>query len=97
MLAPVLRYMIANQVPSFDPEIVKKSQAKIVDIFNSTLNWNKKSAADCVEAFVRMLGLPGSLREVGVTKNEDVQAIAEKTMTDVWGGGKRQMDDSVLV
>jgi len=88
MLAPVLRWQAANlSNPHY-----KDTQAKILDIFNETLSWQETSAADAVERFVKSLGLPTTLRDVGVVSDEEVRRIADKTMTDVWGGGKRQME-----
>ncbi|GJN75612.1 hypothetical protein PLICBS_009717 [Purpureocillium lilacinum] len=88
MLAPVLRWQAANlSNPHY-----KATQAKILGIFNETLSWQETSAADAVERFVKSLGLPTTLRDVGVVSDEEVRRIADKTMTDVWGGGKRQME-----
>ncbi|UNI18576.1 hypothetical protein JDV02_004834 [Purpureocillium takamizusanense] len=93
MLAPVLRWQAANlSNPHY-----KTAQAKTLAIFNETLGWREASAADAVERFVRSLGLPTTLRDVGVVSDEEVRRIADKTMTDVWGGGKRQMEfDDVM-
>ncbi|KAJ6438233.1 cytochrome P450 [Purpureocillium lavendulum] len=93
MLAPVLRWQAAHLSDPY----YKETQAKILRIFNDTLGWQEASAADAVEKFVKSLGLPTTLREVGVTSDEQVRKIADKTMTDVWGGGKRQMEfDDVM-
>ncbi|KIV84132.1 hypothetical protein PV11_06105 [Exophiala sideris] len=93
MLAPVLRWQAAHlSHPHY-----KKAQARILDIFNETLGWQETSAADAIERFVMTLGLPTTLQEVNVTSDEQVREIAEKTMTDVWGGGNRQMEfDDVM-
>ena len=93
MLAPVLRWQAAHlSQPHY-----KTAQARILDIFNETLGWQESSAADAIERFVMTLGLPTTLQEVNVISDEQVKEIAEKTMTDVWGGGKRQMEfDDVM-
>ncbi|KAK4937667.1 hypothetical protein LTR10_021740 [Elasticomyces elasticus] len=93
MLAPVLRWQAAHlSQPHY-----KKAQAGILDIFNETLGWQETSAADAIERFVMALDLPTTLQEVNVTSDEQVREIAEKTMTDVWGGGNRQMEfDDVM-
>ncbi|GAD96376.1 hypothetical protein ANI_1_1286084 [Paecilomyces variotii No. 5] len=65
----------------------------VVDVFNEELGWQEKEAGDAVERFYRSLGLPTRLSDVGVTDDEAVWKIAEKTMTDIWGGGPRQIDD----
>ena len=56
------------------------------------MGWREASAADAVERFVKSLGLPTTLREVGVVRDEQVQKVAELAMTDIWGGEKRQME-----
>lgn len=92
MLAPVLRWQATLPNPHYE-----KAQSRILDIFNQTLGWNENSAAGAVEKFVVSLGLPSKLSEVGVVSDEQIQTIADKTMTDVWGGGKRQMEmDDVM-
>ncbi|KAF2111406.1 alcohol dehydrogenase [Lophiotrema nucula] len=85
MLGPVLRYTMAKLEPQTEP------QNKVLQIFNNTLGWDEKSAADAVERFVRFLELPNTLVKVGVTRQDDLDTIAEKTMTDVWGGGEKQI------
>ena len=88
MLSPVLRFT-RNRSP--------QAQQRIVNIFNETLGWNENEAADAVMKFVQLMGLPTRLSDVGVTSDEQVKTIAEKTMTDIWGGGKPQLNyDEVL-
>jgi alcohol dehydrogenase class IV len=70
----VLRY-----TKSRNPE----AQAKIVKIFNETLGWEETEAGDCVVRLVKVTGLPSTLREVGVTSDEQIEQIIDKTMTDV--------------
>lgn len=65
----------------------------VVDVFNEELGWQEKEPGDAVERFYKFLGLPTRLSDVGVTDDEAVWKIAVKTMTDVWGGGPRQIDD----
>lgn len=88
MLAPVLRWQESHLA---DPHY-KNSQRHILDIFNTTLGWHEQSASDAIQKFVESLGLPSKLSEVNVTSDEQIKTIADKTMTDVWGGGKRQME-----
>lgn len=73
-LAPVLRY-----TQDRNPE----AQNRVLRIFNQELGWKEKSAADAVERIVKQLGLPTRLSEVGVTREEQIESIAEKTLTDV--------------
>ncbi|KAH7224343.1 uncharacterized protein BKA55DRAFT_599303 [Fusarium redolens] len=87
MLPPVLRYTKAR-----NPE----AQAKIVKIFNETLGWEETEAGDCVARLVKVTGLPSTLREVGVTSDEQIEQIIDKTMTDVmFSFGKVLMRDEV--
>lgn len=64
----------------------------MLNVFNEVLKWNEKCAADAVAKFVRYLELPDSLNAVGIRDEDTFQKIAELTMTDVWGGGTRQID-----
>ncbi|KAL1654113.1 hypothetical protein SLS61_003115 [Didymella pomorum] len=79
MLAPVLRYTAECN------DKQKEVQAKVLKIWNKYLKTDEKSLADAVESFVKMLDLPHTLREVGVTKDEDFEKVAESTLTDVFG------------
>jgi alcohol dehydrogenase class IV len=72
-LAPVLRYTHDR-----NPD----AQKQVLNIFNEVMTWNEDSAGDAVERFVNLVGLPTRLTEVGVTKEEDIESIAEKTLTD---------------
>ncbi|RDW62239.1 hypothetical protein BP6252_11672 [Coleophoma cylindrospora] len=74
LLPPVLRY-----TKHHNPE----AQAKIVAVFNESLGWQETEAASCVARLVKILGLPSSLKEVGVTSNEQIEKIVDKTMTDI--------------
>jgi alcohol dehydrogenase class IV len=42
------------------------------------------TAADCLDAFIRSLGMPRTLKEVGVEADQ-FQKVAEYTMLDIWG------------
>ncbi|KLP10254.1 aldehyde-alcohol dehydrogenase [Fusarium fujikuroi] len=74
MLPPVLRYTKARN---------PGAQARIVEIFNEALGWEETDASDCVARLVEVTGLPSTLRDVGVTNNEQIEQIIDKTMTDV--------------
>ena len=80
MLAPVLKY-----TESWTPE----AQKILLGIFNEELGWNEKSLEEAMTKFVKMLGLPTTLTEVGVTDEKTIEKVAEYTLTDVWGKGKR--------
>lgn len=89
-LPPTLRY--EKEHP--ENKYFRREGHKIVlDVFNEELGWHEKEAGDAVERFYRSLGLPTRLSAVGVTDDAAIRKIAEKTMTDVWGGGPRQIDD----
>ncbi|KIW13362.1 hypothetical protein PV08_08550 [Exophiala spinifera] len=88
MLAPVLRW----QATHLSLLHYRNAQARILGIFNEALDWQESSTANAIERFVMTLGLPTTLQEVNVISDEQVEEIAEKTMSDVWGGGKRQME-----
>ncbi|OCL02301.1 maleylacetate reductase [Glonium stellatum] len=83
MLAPVLRYTKSTNA---------EAQARVLKVFNETLGWEEKEAADAISHFVKLLGLPTTLAEVGVTEESQIEKVAEKTMTDAWGGSKRQLE-----
>jgi alcohol dehydrogenase class IV len=82
MLSPVLRFTQHRNAPA---------QAKVVKIFNEVLGWDEAEAGEAVHKFVKLLGLPTKLSEVGVVDDDQIKAIADKTMTDIWGGGKPQL------
>ncbi|KAK5122285.1 hypothetical protein LTR85_004196 [Meristemomyces frigidus] len=88
LLAPVLKYQKHDRADA---------QAKVLKVFNETLGWQETDAADAMTKFVKELGLPTTLSEVGVTDNTIVDKIAEKTLTDVWGGGKPQITEKAEV
>lgn len=76
-LAPVLRHAYERS------DKQKVVQAKVLEIWNKILKANEQSLADAVENFVEMLGLPHTLKEVGLIKDEDIEKVAERTMKDV--------------
>lgn len=55
-------------------------QRRIRDCLGST----HATAADCLDAFIRGLGMPRTLKEVGVEADQ-FQKVAEYTMLDIWG------------
>jgi alcohol dehydrogenase class IV len=91
VLAPTLRYTYSRS------ERQKEVQPKVLEIWNKTLKWEEKSLADAVEKFVKYLDLPSTLKEVGVEKQEDIDKVADSTLTDVFGameglvGGKEDV------
>lgn len=88
-LAPVLRYEDQHPASAFwDVD----AQRRIVEIFNEVLGWRETEAGAAVERFVREMGMQTRLSEVGVTDDGVVSRIAEATMTDVWGGGRPQLE-----
>jgi alcohol dehydrogenase class IV len=87
MLAPVLRYFVERQ---------KEAQENVLKVWNKVLGWEERSLADAVSRFVKMLELPGTLVEVGVVEREDVERVAEHTLTDIMGVGEGVSKDVVL-
>ncbi|KAJ4323703.1 hypothetical protein N0V94_001762 [Neodidymelliopsis sp. IMI 364377] len=77
MLAPVLRYTHERS------ERQREVQKNVLEIWNRILKTEEKSLADAVENFVKLLELPHTLKEAGVVKNEDIEKVAENTLTDV--------------
>ncbi|KAK5116797.1 hypothetical protein LTR62_007471 [Meristemomyces frigidus] len=87
LLAPVLKYQAR------DPSR-REAQATVLKVFNETLGWRETEAADAVTKFVKLLGLRTRLEEVGVTDEGELERIAAKTLTDVWGGGVAQITEA---
>jgi alcohol dehydrogenase class IV len=90
MLAPVLRYTASKS------DKQKQVQERVFGIWNKVLKSGEQSLADAVENFVKNLGLPSTLKEVGVVKQEDIVKVAESTITNVFGategmGGKEDV------
>ncbi|USP81971.1 uncharacterized protein yc1106_09245 [Curvularia clavata] len=93
MLAPVLRYTASKS------DKQKQVQQRILKIWNRALSTEETYLPDAVSNFVKYLGLPTTLKEAGVEKQEDIDKVAESTMTDVFGamegmGGK---DDVIAI
>lgn len=87
MLAPVLRHAASKS------DKQKQVQQRVLKVWNKALGCEEQSLADAVSNFVRQLELPHTLSEVGVEKQEDIDKVAERTLTDVFGamegmGGK---------
>lgn len=95
LLAPTLRFTAVSKAKVFARS--KSGQDKVLGVFNDKLEWDEKSAADAVERFMRELGLPTRLSQVGVTSDEVVDKVAERTLTDIWGGGDPQITDKADV
>ncbi|OAL46504.1 Dehydroquinate synthase-like protein [Pyrenochaeta sp. DS3sAY3a] len=88
MLAPVLRYTFSKSSKQ------REAQERVLRIWNETLEWERQSLADAVESFVKYLELPHTLKEVGVERQEDIEAVAANTLTDVFADqtkGKEQV------
>jgi alcohol dehydrogenase class IV len=90
MLAPVLRYNASKS------ERQREVQQRVLEIWNKAIECDEPSLADAVANFVRHLGLPSTLEEAGVTRQEDIDKVAERTMTEVFGamegmGGKEDV------
>lgn len=88
LLAKVLRY-----TKDKNPE----AQARVLDIFNKTMRWQEREAADAVERFVKIIDLPSSLSAVGIEDDAQIDRIAERSLSDAWGGQKRQLERDDIV
>jgi alcohol dehydrogenase class IV len=71
-----------------------ESQVKILDVFREALGWEEDDAGTALERFFKELGLPTRLSEVGIHDEKMLKIIAEKTLTDIWGGGPKQITDA---
>lgn len=89
MLPAVLKYNYAH-----GDEKVRELQKKVLDIFwgeemiagilaKRGLEKDKAGAGDVVGAIVSELGMPTSLKDVGVTR-EQLDALADNCLKDVW-------------
>ncbi|RAK80031.1 iron-containing alcohol dehydrogenase [Aspergillus fijiensis CBS 313.89] len=83
LLPPTLRFTLNE---------TKAAQEAILQIFNEVLGWHETEAADAVHRFVKLLGLPSQLSEVGVTQEEQLHKIAELTLTDALAHNKALPD-----
>ncbi|RAR00597.1 Dehydroquinate synthase-like protein [Stemphylium lycopersici] len=93
MLAPVLRHA----APKSDKQ--KQVQQRVLKVWNKPIGCEEPSLADAVSNFVRQLELPRTLSEVGMKKQEDIDKVAEHSLTGVSGamegmGGK---DDALAI
>ncbi|KAL1797887.1 hypothetical protein ACET3X_004493 [Alternaria dauci] len=79
MLTPVLRYSASKS------EKQRDVQQNVLNVWNKALGGNEPSLADAVANFVKSLGLPSTLRQVGVQEQADIEKVAERTMNDVFG------------
>ncbi|KAI4628902.1 hypothetical protein J4E83_003455 [Alternaria metachromatica] len=93
MLAPVLRYNASKS------EKQREVQQRVLGIWNKVLESDEPSLADAVANFVRSLGLPSTLNEVGVTEQKEIEKVAERTMTDVFGAmeGMGEKEDVLAI
>jgi alcohol dehydrogenase class IV len=90
MLSPVLRYTYTKTKQQ------REAQDQVLSVWNKTLRWEERSLADAVRSFVKMLDLPSTLKDVGVQKQEDIEKIANQTLTDVLGAKQGLSKDDVL-
>jgi len=79
-------------LPRFTKNRNPEAQRRVVTIFNETLGWNEREAGNYVERFVKTLGLPTRLNEVGVISSEMIEQVADKTMSNIWQGGKSKLE-----
>ncbi|CAI9636920.1 maleylacetate reductase [Alternaria burnsii] len=93
MLAPVLRYNASKS------EKQRHLQQSVLEIWNKVLERDESSLADAVANFVKSLGLPSTLREVGVQEPADIERVVDSTMTDVFGAmeGMGQKEDVLAI
>jgi alcohol dehydrogenase class IV len=89
MLAPVLK-----KTKDWNPT----QQQTVLDVFNACYGWEEREAGDAVERFVKMLGLPTRLSEVGVSTDDQMKQIAERTKANPWlESGKELVDKNAEV
>lgn len=76
--------ILLPHVLSYTKETTEAVQAEILCIFNEASGWVEKEreASDAVRRFVQELGMPTTLKEVGVTDPNIIQQVASKTLTD---------------
>lgn len=93
MLAPVLRYNASKS------EKQRHLQQSVLEIWNKVLERDESSLADAVANFVKSLGLPSTLREVGIQEPADIEKVVDSTMTDVFGAmeGMGQKQDVLAI
>lgn len=88
MLPPVLRYTKDANPPA---------QARVLRAFNEALGWQEVDAGNAVARLVKELGLPSTLKDVGVTSRQQIDTIVDRAMTDVWGASKRQLEKAEIL
>ncbi|KAF8529556.1 hypothetical protein BU17DRAFT_36523 [Hysterangium stoloniferum] len=85
--------IMLHSVLKYNKPVNGRVQAKIAKIFwevsggdfeAAGLKRDTADAGDLVKAYVKVLGLPTSLGEVDVTKEEQLDQIASNTLTDLW-------------
>lgn len=72
--------VMAPYVLAWNAEYDDSKQHRI----NACMGNTHPTAAESVDAFIRSLGMPRTLGEVGVTEDQ-FQKVAEYTMLDIWG------------
>lgn len=91
MLAPVLRYSYEHK-----KDAQRDAQKRVLSVWNKVLEWDEKTLADAVERFVKLLELPHTLKEAGVERQEDIEKVAEQTLTDIMGAQEGMNKDDVM-
>ncbi|KAK0744762.1 putative Fe-containing alcohol dehydrogenase [Apiosordaria backusii] len=92
MLPSVLRWNLKNAAGGEEREWVEERQRKVLDVFwgdatvaealeQRGLSRETAGAGDVVGAFVAALGLPTTLKEVGIGRDK-LEGLAKNTMTD---------------
>jgi alcohol dehydrogenase class IV len=90
MLASVLRFSYEKNGKQ------RKAQQDVLAVWNKALEWEEKSLADAVNKFVRMLELPSTLTEVGIDNDEEIDKVADHTLTDIIGVGEGVSKEAVV-
>lgn len=81
----------------FTKDKTQEAQSAILKIFNDVLGYQEKEAADALRRFIKELGLPTRLSEVGVTADEDLDKIADMALTDVLAKDKGLPDKAGMM
>lgn len=82
MLAPVLRFFGEKK----DEQL--QAQQDALAVWNNTMEWEEDILADAVNKFMEMLELPSTLKEVGIDKDEDIDKVADHTLTHILAVGE---------
>jgi alcohol dehydrogenase class IV len=72
--------VMSPYVQAWNASVIGERQKRI----SACLGDANRPAAELLDSLIRGLGMPRSLREVGVTE-EQLQRIAEYTLDDIWG------------